>query len=240
MYPTLKRNFVWLLRKVGLALPRRFASRTAQYLLSGCGVGVFQCPEALAGLYGDLERILEQRGSGIQPHEALQLYLAVRASGKVEGELAEVGVFRGGSARIICAAKGARPLHLFDTFKGIPRVGEVDRPFFYEGQYAAPLKDVEQYLAEFPAVFYYEGVFPEAAASVAAKKFALVHLDVDTYESTLACLKFFFPRMHPGGILISHDYSQVPGVQRAFEEFLAAKSEPLIELLGSQCLLFKL
>jgi len=29
-------------------------------------------------------------------------------------------------------------------------------------------------------------------------------------------------------------------VQRAFEEFLAAKSEPLIELLGSQCLLFKL
>ena len=26
--------------------------------------------------------ILEQRGSGIQPHEALQLYLAVRASGK--------------------------------------------------------------------------------------------------------------------------------------------------------------
>src|SRR2546427_11847045 len=37
---------------------------------------------------------LEQRGSGIQPHEALQLYLAVRASGKkVEGELAETGVF---------------------------------------------------------------------------------------------------------------------------------------------------
>src|SRR5437867_12625751 len=39
--------------------------------------------------------ILEQRGSGIQPHEALQLYLAVRASGKkkVEGELAETGGF---------------------------------------------------------------------------------------------------------------------------------------------------
>ena len=221
-------------------LPRRLASRTSHYLLSGCGVGVFQCPEALAGVYGELERILDERGSGIQPHEALQLYLAVRASGKVEGDLAEVGVFRGGSARIICAAKGARPLHLFDTFTGLPRVGEVDRPFFHEGQYAAPLQEVERYLAEFPAVFYHEGVFPEAAGPVAGKKFAFVHLDVDTYESTLACLKFFFPRMHPGGILISHDYSQVPGVQRAFKDFLAAKSEPLIELLGSQCLLVKL
>jgi len=221
-------------------LPQRLASRTSHYLLSGCGAGVFQCPEALAGVYGELERILDERGSGIQPHEALQLYLAVRASGKVEGELAEVGVFRGGSARIICAAKGARPLHLFDTFKGLPRVGEVDRPFFHEGQYSAPLQDVERYLAEFPAVLYHEGVFPEAATPVAAKKFAFVHLDVDTYESTLSCLKFFYPRMHSGGILISHDYSQVPGVQRAFKEFLVAKSEPLIELLGSQCLLVKL
>ena len=53
LYPTLKRNLVWLLKKVGLVLPRRLASRTAQYLLSGYGVGVFQCPEALASLYGD-------------------------------------------------------------------------------------------------------------------------------------------------------------------------------------------
>jgi len=145
-----KRNLARLLRKIGLLLPRNLATRTAQYLLSARGIGVFQCPEGEAGLYGELERIIDERGSGIQLHEALQLYLAVRASGKVEGDLAEVGVFRGASARIICAAKGTCPLHLFDTFAGIPRVGEVDRPFFFEGQYAAPLEEGRQYLAEFP------------------------------------------------------------------------------------------
>ncbi|HEX6559984.1 MAG TPA: TylF/MycF/NovP-related O-methyltransferase, partial [Longimicrobiales bacterium] len=56
--------------------------------------------------------------------EAYMLRSAVLAAAVVPGALAEVGVFRGGTARVICDAKGDRPLHLFDTFAGLPQPGE--------------------------------------------------------------------------------------------------------------------
>jgi hypothetical protein len=63
---------------------------------------------------------------------------------------------------------------------------------------------------------------------------------VDLYESTLSCLRFFYPRLSPGGILISHDYLTAEGVNAAFREFFAGKPEPVIELTGYQCMIVKL
>ena len=34
--------------------------------------------------------------------------------------MAEVGVYQGVSAKLICEAKGDKELHLFDTFEGLP------------------------------------------------------------------------------------------------------------------------
>ena len=60
------------------------------------------------------------------------------------------------------------------------------------------------------------------------------------YASTKACLEYFYPRLIPGGILISHDYSILAGVKQAFTEFLADKREPLIEIPTTQCMIVKL
>ena len=46
--------------------------------------------------------------------------MAAKITGKVTGDIAEVGVYKGGSAKIICSAKGDRHLHLFDTFAAFP------------------------------------------------------------------------------------------------------------------------
>jgi hypothetical protein len=62
---------------------------------------------------------------------------------------------------------------------------------------------------------------------------------VDLFESTMAALEFFYPRMNPGAILVSHDYVEFAGVRRAFDEFFEHKSEPVIELSGNQCLVVK-
>lgn len=67
--------------------------------------------------------------------EAYQIHNAVVATRDVPGALAEVGVFRGGTARVICEAKGERTLHLFDTFEGLPEPGTMDDQF-REGEYA--------------------------------------------------------------------------------------------------------
>ena len=58
--------------------------------------------------------------------------------------------------------------------------------------------------------------------SVPDGAYRLVNLDTDLYESTLACLRYFGPRMSPGGVVIVADYSagKCPGVMKATTEYL--------------------
>ncbi len=63
---------------------------------------------------------------------------------------------------------------------------------------------------------------------------------MDLYEGTLEGLKFFYPRMFPGGIMISHDYQSSRGVDQAFREYFAGKTEPVVGLAGYQCMVTKL
>ena len=63
------------------------------------------------------------------------------------------------------------------------------------------------------------GLFPATAAGLEDERFALVSLDADLEESTLAGLRFFYPRLLPGGFLLLHDWAspRLPGVARALE-----------------------
>lgn len=55
--------------------------------------------------------------------EVANLYRITARTAKLAGEIAEVGVHGGGSAFVIAIAnRGERPMHLFDTFNGIPEV----------------------------------------------------------------------------------------------------------------------
>jgi hypothetical protein len=171
--------------------------------------------------------------------EAYMIRCAVLSTAKVEGDLAEVGVFRGTSAKVICEAKGDRPLHLFDTFEGLPPPGRFDSGF-QAGQYECSLESVRDYLRDFRNVQFYEGHFPVTGEPIQSRCFSFVHLDVDLFESTTAALEFFYPRMNPGAILISHDYVAFAAVRRAFDEFFENKCEPVVELSGNQCLVVKI
>ena len=171
--------------------------------------------------------------------EAYNVYAAAQRTAKVPGDIAEVGVYRGGSARLICEVKGARALHLFDTFAGLPAAGEWDRDF-QSGGFASSLAKVQEYLQRFSAVHFHPGLFPESARGLEELTFSFVHLDVDLYQSTVSGLEWFYPRLNRGGILISHDYVNAEGVRKAFDEFFADKAECLLELAGSQVAIVKL
>ena len=89
-------------------------------------------------------------------------------------------------------------------------------------------------------MYFHKVLFPDSAADVPDQKYSLAHFDVDLYESTRGCLEYFYPRMNIGGIMLSHDYSILAGVRKAFDEFLADKPEELIELPSTQCMVVKL
>ena len=174
--------------------------------------------------------------------EAFLLYSVAQAQTSVPGDYAEVGVYRGGSARIICEAKGEKRLHLFDTFTGLPEPSEKDGGVFRRGQYCCPRKEVERALRDFDNVVIYEGVFPQTVGGVYPIQnttFSFVNLDVDLFDATSAALRFFYPRLNSVGILISHDYSVLPGVRTAFDEYFRDKREQVIELPTTQCMCVK-
>ena len=190
-----------------------------------------------------ISKIKKEVGVLLSVNEARQIYLAVISTKKVPGDVAEAGVYQGGSAKLICEAKGDKTLHLFDTFEGLPDIGEFDGSSyndpFCEGQFKSSLEDVKHYLAGYKNVYFYKGLIPSTFGHVKDKSFSFVHLDVDLYESTLNCLKFFYPRMSRCGVIISHDYPGAFGVTKAFDEFFEDKPEPLIRVTDNQCLIVK-
>jgi hypothetical protein len=231
----------WSLNTNKLFLPRRILTRVVISALNSAGIVIISYSDHERSKVIDLtSRIKKEAAMLLGFSEAYQIFMAVKRTGKIKGDIAEVGVYKGGSAKLICEAKGSRTLHLFDTFEGIPKVDEIDAPLFSKGEFAALLGDVKYYLKTYEGVYFYKGLFPATAEPVKDKKFSFAHFDVDTYESTLDCIKFFYPRMSKGGIIISHDYISAPGVRKAFDEFFKDKPEPIIEMSGTQCLIVKI
>ena len=72
------------------------------------------------------------------------------------------------------------------------------------------------------------GVFPASLGGL-EERFCLVSLDVDLEESTLAGLRYFVPRLSPGGYLLLHDWHtpRLAGVERALARYEAERGAPL-------------
>ena len=188
--------------------------------------------------YGLIRHIISETDTLLLQEDAYQLLSCVRATANTPGEIAEVGVYRGGSARLMSEVLGHRTLYLFDTFEGLPQTDQLDSRFG-AGQYAASFEKVQSYLAQFPTVHIYKGLFPATSGPIADKNFSFVHLDVDLYQPTRDSLEFFYPRVNPGGMFLIHDYLWAEGVRKAVQEFFATRPEPILELAGAYCGIIK-
>jgi O-methyltransferase len=169
--------------------------------------------------------------------EKHRVYSTARAAGHLEGAFAEVGVYRGASARLICEAKGDKQLHLFDRFESVPSAPHAGQDGCRSGSSRCNLESVREYLRGYRNVHFHKGAFAESARSLEDGTYAFVHFDVDSEESTLECLEHFYPRVVRGGIILSLDYDWAPGVRKAFDTFFAGKPERIVNQAG--CIVVK-
>jgi O-methyltransferase len=174
-----------------------------------------------------------------RPSELFTVQGLALGQARVPGDYAEVGVYKGATAKLMCEAKGEKHIHLFDTFEGLPNADTIDIRF-RTSMFSAQEEAVRRRLAQYQNVHIYRGMFPGTAEPVQAKQFSFVHIDVDIYQSTKDSLGFFYPRMSPCGVIASHDYPSSAGVKKAFDEFFADKRETIINLPMSQCMVIKL
>ena len=145
---------------------------------------------------------------------------------RIEGNLAELGVFRGEFAALLNSSLPDRKLYLFDTFSGVETDEAAEEmgkhncnAAFVEAFKRTSIQTVLEKMTAPEQVILRPGIFPETAAGV-EEHFALVSIDVDFEQSTLAGLEFFYPRLSPGGYLLIHDYnSRLAGVAEAVARF---------------------
>jgi hypothetical protein len=189
------------------------------------------------------QQLREDRTAILSFREVYNLWRYGRMALSVPGDFAEVGVFRGGGARVLKEVKNGRLLHLFDTFSGMPETDPTRDTTHKAGDFAdASLEAVQRYLGT-AGIRYYAGFFPDTTIGHerSLDRFAFVHLDVDIYQSTLDALRFFYPRVSRGGMLVTHDYSaqSCPGVAAAYDEFFADKAERVLPVWDSQAVVIK-
>jgi O-methyltransferase len=157
---------------------------------------------------------------------------------QVPGDLAELGVYKGGTARLIHHYVPERTLHLFDTFSGFDErdVGRerqktglaADQKAFSDTSIELVLRNVQRLNDN---IEVHPGFFPQSVpAPLKEKQFAFVHLDADLYEPIMAGLEFFYPRSAPGGVIVVHDYNSWPGARRAVDLFFQDKPETPIPM----------
>ena len=191
---------------------------------------------AFEALYGRI-----RQHTLVPPERCFALYQLARSLREAPGDVAEVGVYKGGTARLLAETCGNKTLHLFDTFEGMPEVDtSVDR--HHTGDFAdTSAAAVEAYLSGHGIIRIHAGLFPGTTGPVEDARFSLVYVDVDIYQSVKDCLEFFYPRMVVGGALVFDDYEsdKCPGVRKAIDEFLSHKPEYQIVTARYQCAIFK-
>jgi len=151
--------------------------------------------------------------------------------------MAEVGVYKGGSAYII-ANNCEKEVYLIDTFTGLPKVSEYDK--HKEGDFRnVDYIEVCNYLEPFKNVKILEGLFNERKNDIPETEFGFVHLDVDIYEATKECLEYFYPKIRNGGSILIDDYdsSATEGCKKAVDDFFENRKEHCITLGTTQGLI---
>ena len=168
------------------------------------------------------------------------------------GVVIECGVWRGGcSLAVLLAQKYSlgrviKPVHLFDSFEGLPEVtardgslakewqkGHTDTFFDNckadEGTLRELFKSHE--LREGQDFHIHRGWFADTVPSFAQSEacevgISVLRLDGDWYESTLTCLEALEPKVLDGGTVILDDYYAWDGCARATHDYLSHRDLP--------------
>jgi O-methyltransferase len=196
----------------------------------------------------DFKRYYDQvrRHTLVSPERCWILLQVMRQALALPGHFAEFGVFRGGTAllaaEVLRDAHDNRPLHLFDSFAGMPTTSTGEP--FAKGDFGQTSEAAVRDLVA-PAganATIHAGYIPDTFRDAGISQLAYAHVDVDLYQSVVDCIEFVYPRLVAGGILIFDDYG-FPSCTRAREavdKAFATLPENPIYLPTGQAMVIKL
>ena len=206
--------------------PDTLSSLKPDVILLGTLMGLEEVPKQIIQLGVSIEK-LDKTYVEISVKSRilfLQRFAEIAYKEEIEGAVAEAGVYRGEFAKYINKYFYNRKCYLFDTFKGFMTydIGKEQAPSLTAANHLKNVK-VEETLQKMPIrenIVVKIGRFPETAVGI-DEKFAFVNLDMDLYEPTIEGLRFFYPLMSDGGVILVHDYfnKSYPNIEKAIFDF---------------------
>src|SRR5690242_2048651 len=176
-------------------------------------------------------------------------------SDAIPGDMVEAGVF-GGTHPIIMSCMGKkygqpRKVHLFDSFKGIPKVLASEHPHDIKnyglraegepitssGVSVCGRDGVEAYTKQFggdgSVMVFHEGWFQDTMPGNTIEEIALLRVDADLVESLNLCLTHLYPKVVSGGWFVCDDYLS-PTCKEVIDKFMEAHKITGAEVIGPE------
>jgi O-methyltransferase len=163
----------------------------------------------------------------------------------LDGNVLEVGSWRGGTAGIFTTALPEKTVYLADTFEGV--VKSSDWEHYKDKAHDDTSEElVVDFLKDDLSVSNFKilrGIFPEdTGEQIKNEKLAFVYLDLDVYLSTKDAFHFVWDNVVSGGIVAFDDYgmlSACEGISRFVDEIKNDNDKIFIQNLNGQAYIIK-
>ncbi len=146
-------------------------------------------------------------------YRCYELWTLINEVKQLDGDIIEVGVWRGGTGTLIAKKASLLGLkstvYLCDTFSGVVKAGDKDTDYT-GGEHSDTSSDLVKKLLEKNGIKNTEvvtGIFPDDNRELFKnKKFRFCHIDVDVYQSAKDVFNYVFPGMPVGAMVVFDDY----------------------------------
>jgi O-methyltransferase len=126
-----------------------------------------------------------------------------------------------------------------DSWEGVSEPGEFDTDYFKKIKLKSEMAWAKNNLSRYDNVVLKKGWIPEVFSDIDESTYSFVHIDVDLYEPTRDAVKYFWPKIVKGGVLICDDYGSLKtiGSRKAIDE--AFEKHNILELPTGQAIIWK-
>ena len=174
--------------------------------------------------------------------KALSQYKLFEKTVDIAGDIVECGVFKGASFARFAMYRNLHGLEEkmiigFDSFGPFPETNYEDDKVLRD-KFITEAGDQSISVSQLHHLLRHKGcgenitlikgditeTVPEFVNQNPDLKISLLILDVDIYEPSVTVLKFFYPLITTGGVLILDDYGSFPGETKAVDEYLKDKN----------------
>jgi len=144
-------------------------------------------------------------------------------------------------AGVMSELSPSKKLRLFDTFSGMP-ASDPNCDAFKAGDLGDSSEEMALANIGHPELLVvHKGTIPTTFSGLEDSRICFAHIDVDIYQSTMDCMKFIYPRVSKGGILVCDDYGfpECYGARKAVDEFCSSSGCVPFSITTGQAVIFK-